>query len=64
MNFHVSRRYNDLPSDIITRGCREKDVREAWRGRVAEVSTGTRSAGERFAKAGGRRTGAIYFIEC
>lgn len=29
MNFHVSRRYSDLPSDIITGGCREKDVREA-----------------------------------
>lgn len=60
MNFHVSRRYSDLPSDIITGGCREKDVREARRGRVAEVSAGTRE--ERRAEV--RRASAIYFIEC
>lgn len=31
MNFHVSRRYSDLPSDIITRGHRERRTRGTTR---------------------------------
>lgn len=63
MNFHVSRRYSDLPSVVITRGCAEKDLRKARRGRVAgKVSTGTSSTGERFARAGARGGRARFIL--
>lgn len=68
MSFRVSRQYSDLPCDIITGGCREKererkrDMHGVRRERVVEVSAGDEKTGRTIREGGGRGDGRFILL--